>query len=232
MFESIFTTETGETVFDPPSLAVALATAFALGLLISFVYTKTHRNRTPSQSFTITLVMLPAVITVIIMLVGNNVARAFSLAGAFSIIRFRSAPGEASDITYVLFCMAVGLATGMGFLLSATIVGVVLCLAMVLLEISGYGKPKGVEKLLKITVPENLNFAETFDHILERYTLSYSMKRIKTADLGSVYELSYSVVMRHSINEKDFIDELRVRNGNMNIALIMDAPPIASVTEF
>jgi hypothetical protein len=232
MFESIFTNTAGETAFTISGLAASLGTALALGLLISFVYMKTQTKNQPSRSFALTLVLLPAVITVIILLVGNNVARAFSLAGAFSIIRFRSAPGEPKDITHVLFCMAVGLAAGMGFLLYSVIVGIALCAAMALLEASGYGKRKGTEKLLKITVPEDLNFGEVFDEILRKYTISYNMKRIKTADLGSVYELTYGVVTKDGADEKSFIDELRCRNGNMNIALLLDAQANPAAVEF
>ena len=232
MFDSIFIGTSGETAFSLPTLAASLGVALALGLLISFVYTKTQTRNQPSRSFTLTLVLLPAVITVIILLVGNNVARAFSLAGAFSIIRFRSAPGEPKDITHVLFCMAVGLASGMGFLFYAVIVGLVLCATMVLLEISGYGKKRGMEMLLKIMIPEDLNFGGAFDEILQKYTLSYNMKRIRTADLGSVYELTYGIAMKDGIDEKSFIDELRCRNGNMNIALVLDASAAAVTAEF
>jgi len=199
----------------------SLATALILGLIISLVYSRVSKQATPS--FTLTLVLLPAVVTIIILLVGNNVARAFSLAGAFSIIRFRSAPGDAKDITFVLFCMAVGLAAGMGFLLYAAIVGIALCIAIMILEISGYGKKHGEQRLLKITVPEDLNFSNVFEPVLQKYTTKYNTKRIKTADLGSVYELTYAVVTRDGIDEKEFIDELRVRNGNMNIALLADS---------
>jgi hypothetical protein len=224
MFESVFSGQSGDTAFGLAELLAALGTSFALGLLISLVYAKTHKSRTPSQSFMLTLVMLPAVITVIILLVGNNVARAFSLAGAFSIIRFRSAPGDPKDITYVLFTMAVGLASGMGFLLYAAVVGLALCAVMALLEAGGFGKARRGARMLKITVPENLNFTRAFDGVLEKYTLSSDLLKIRTADLGSVFELSYSIVAKDGIDEKDFIDELRCHNGNMNISLTLDAP--------
>jgi hypothetical protein len=224
MFETIFSAAGNETVRTLPVLLAGLGTAFALGLLVSFVYMKTHKTKNPSQSFTFTLALLPTVITVIIFLVGNNVARAFSLAGAFSIIRFRSAPGDPKDITYVLFSMAIGLAAGMGFILYAVVVGVVLCALMLLLELCKYGHSRGTEKILKITVPENMNFQHAFEDILQKYTLSSTLRKIKTADLGSLYELNYSVVTKDGISEKDFIDELRCRNGNLNIVLSLDAP--------
>jgi hypothetical protein len=185
---------------------------------------KTHKNKNPSPSFIFTLVLLPAVVTVIIFLVGNNVARAFSLAGAFSIIRFRSAPGDPKDITYVLFSMAVGLAAGMGFILYAVLVGIALCGVMALLELCKYGHPRGTEKILKVTIPENLNFQHAFDEVLQKYTLSSTLRKIKTADLGSLYELNYAVVTKNGIDEKEFIDELRCHNGNLNIVLALDAP--------
>jgi hypothetical protein len=222
MFESIFAVGM-ETVITFPGLSASICTAFILGFIVSFVYSRTQKGkRKLSQSFIITLVMLPAVVTVIILLVGNNVARAFSLAGAFSIIRFRSAPGDAKDITYVLFAMAIGLAAGMGFILYSVIVGLALCLVISLLEFFKYGLPKSRELMLKITVPEDLDFPNAFDGVLEKYTASANLRRIKTADLGSLYELCYGVTVKDGVNEKDFIDELRCRNGNLNITLILE----------
>lgn len=225
MLDSIFSsTTTTESSITFVSLLAALGTAVILGIIISLVYIKTHKTKTPSQNFVLTLIMLPAVVTVIILLVGSDVARAFSLAGAFSIIRFRSAPGDAKDITYVLFIMAVGLATGMGYLLYAAIITAALCAVMIILEIAGFGRPKGTEKMLKITIPENLDYQNAFDGIVEKYTLSSKLQKIRTADLGSLYELVYIVTTKNGVSEKDFIDELRCRNGNLNITLVMDAP--------
>ncbi|MDR3085096.1 MAG: DUF4956 domain-containing protein [Christensenellaceae bacterium] len=232
MFESIFTAQASDAAVSLAGLGAALGTALALGLLISLVCLKIQGGQGVSRSFALTLVLLPAIVTVIILLVGNNVARAFSLAGAFTIIRFRSAPGNPKDIAFVLFSMAVGLAAGMGFLLYAAIVGVVLCAAAALLELSGYARPKAGAKQLKITVPEDLNFSEAFEGVFEKYTLSHSMVRVKTADLGSVYQLNYAVVLREGISEKAFIDELRVYNGNLNIALLMDTSSTPSAAEF
>ncbi len=222
MFESFFSMFTTDATLTIPDLLVALGVSLVLGLVISLVYMKTNKAHTPTQSFTLTLVILPVIITVIILLVGNNVARAFSLAGAFSIIRFRSAPGDPKEITYVLLCMAVGLAIGMGFILFGVIVAIILCLVMILLETFKFGYPKATGKLLKITVPENLDFENVFDSILQKYTFSYTLQKIKTADLGSLYELQYLVTTKSNISEKDFIDELRCRNGNLNITLVLD----------
>ncbi len=225
MFESILSASGTETsTLSISNLLSVLATALVLGVIISLVYTKFHKNKMPSQSFALTLVILPAVITIIILLVGNSVARAFSLAGAFSITRFRSVPGDPKDITYVLFSMAVGLACGMGFLLYALIAALVLCAVMMILEVLKFGKPKGNAKLLKITIPENLDFQNAFDDVLKQYTASYQLLKVKTADLGSLYELDYRITSRGDTNEKHFIDDLRCRNGNLNISLILDVP--------
>ena len=224
MLDSIFSGAATDATITFPGLLAAICMAFALGLVISFVYMKTHKTKTPSQSFALTLVMLPAVVAVIILLVGNSVARAFSLAGAFSIIRFRSAPGDAKDITYVLFTMAVGLATGMGYLVYAAVITGMLCIMMLLLELVKFGQVRGTEKILKITVPENLDYKNAFDDVLEKYTLATKLRRVKTADLGSLYELTYAVTTKDDMDEKQMIDELRCRNGNLNITLVLDAP--------
>lgn len=223
MFESIFTTTTAasDTSITALGLLSALFVSFVLGILVSLVYMKTHGDRMPSKNFAITLVILPAVITIIILLVGNNIARAFSLAGAFSIIRFRSAPGDPKDITYVLFTMALGLACGMGFILYAVIAALILCGVMLLLEWTKFGSQKYTSKLLKITIPENLDYQNAFEDIMEKYTVSYHLSRVKTADLGSVYELFYGIMTKNELSEKEFIDELRCRNGNLNITLVL-----------
>jgi len=204
------------------NMLAILGVALVLGLLISTVQMKANRNKPTSQSFALTLVMLPAVISIIIMLVGTNIASAFSLAGAFSIIRFRSAPGDPKDITYILFSMAVGLACGMGFILQAFIVALVLCGIMAVLELLKFGYPKATAKILKITTPENLDYQNAFEGVMKKYTLSNNLNKVKTADLGSLYVLEYSITMKDELNEKNFIDELRCRNGNLNITLILN----------
>jgi hypothetical protein len=224
MFESIFTVTAADAAISPLTLIIALATALALGLIISVVYMKTHENRTPSRGFALTLVILPAVVTIIILLIGNSVARAFSLAGAFQIIRFRSAPGNPKDITYVLFSMAVGLCCGMGFIAYGAIAAVILCGVMVVLEIAKFGKSKTLEQLLKITIPENLDYQNAFNGVFEKYTSSYRRVKVKTADLGSLYELHYKITAKSPDDEQAFIDALRCRNGNLNITLVLDEP--------
>ena len=172
-----------------------------------------------ASGFTISLTMLPVIIAIIILLVGNNVARAFSLAGAFSIIRFRSAPGDPKDITYIFFTLAVGLTCGMGYIGYAFIFTIILCSFVMLLNKLNFAIPKNKTSKLKITIPEDLNYDGIFDDILNKYTDSWNIETIKTRDFGALYEIHYIIHMKLDTNQKKFIDELRCRNGNLNITL-------------
>lgn len=218
MLDTLFSQSVAETLTLSTALYVIIA-SLALGLFISLVYIVSNRRTGYSQGFTVTLIMLPVIIAVIILLVGSNVARAFSLAGAFSLIRFRSAPGEPRDIAYVFFTLAVGLACGMGYIAYAVLFAAVLCAAMAALTLLGYGAQKNPQLLLKITVPENLDYQHLFDDIFDEYLNQATLTRVKTADFGSLFELIYSVSTKSGINQKKFIDKLRCKNSNLNIIL-------------
>ncbi|HOQ00738.1 MAG TPA: DUF4956 domain-containing protein [Acetivibrio clariflavus] len=207
------------------SATLTILTSFILGLIISFTYIKTCSRGYYSQSFVLTLIMMPCVVAVIILLIGTNIASAFGLSGAFSIIRFRSAPGDPKDISYVLFCMGAGLACGVGVYAYAMFFTVCLCIIMVILCKINFGAKSSTEKILKIIIPEDLDYQGAFDDIFETYTYRYELKRVKTTDLGTLYELVYIISMKSNMKEKDFIDELRCRNGNLNITLSMNADP-------
>lgn len=220
MLNTIFATSVATTLTLTSTLIVILS-ALLLGLFISLVYIKTHGKEGYAGSFTITLIMLPVIIAVIILLVGNNVARAFSLAGAFSLIRFRSAPGDPKDISYVFFTLAVGLACGMGYIAYAVLFAIILCLVIFILTIIKYGASKSPQMQLKITVPEDLDYQNLFDEIFEVYLIRATLTRVKTADFGSLFELIYSINIKADINQKEFIDKLRCKNGNLNIVLTL-----------
>lgn len=216
---ALLTNDSGISLTVPAAL-IAMGASLLFGIVISLTYIFTHKDRY-QQSFAITLTMLPVILTVIILFVGSNVARAFSLAGTLSIIRFRSAPGDPEDIGYIFFDIAAGLACGVGFYgYGAMFVGI-LCLFMIIVSKTNFAKPKTTAKMLRITIPESLDYEGVFDEILKKYTSQYSLTRVKTADLGSLYELTYSVNMNKKANEKNFIDELRCRNGNLNIILTL-----------
>lgn len=222
MLETIISSTTGESFTLTNSLLV-IVTSIILGLLISVVYIKTNNNSNHNSGFITTLVMLPVIISIIILLVGNNVARAFSLAGAFSIIRFRSAPGQPKDIAYVFFTLAIGLTCGMGYITYAVLFTIILSAVMVGLHLTKFAEQKSKTMQLKITVPEDLNFEGVFEEVLENYTASYNIEKIRTRDFGSLFELTYLINLKPEVNQKSFIDELRCRNGNLNITLTLSS---------
>ena len=205
------------------SAIVTMIVAVIFGMAIGFTYYKTQEENF-QRNMAVTLMMLPVILSVIILFVGSNIARAFSLAGTLSIIRFRSAPGDPKDIGFIFFDIAAGLACGVGFYGYGAVFVALLCAIMLLSEKNKLFEKKSVQKTLKITIPENLNYQGAFDEILQKYTKSYKLTKIKTTDLGSLFELCYNVIMQNDENEQDFINELRCRNGNLNIILAVSAP--------
>ncbi|KAF5057615.1 hypothetical protein DSECCO2_354960 [anaerobic digester metagenome] len=218
MWETLFSSAINETLTLSTTVNIIFA-SLLMGLFISFIYIRTRGKDGYSHGFTITLIMLPAIIAIIILLVGNNIARAFSLAGAFSLIRFRSAPGDPIDISYVFFTLAVGLACGMGYIGYGVLFAVILCVVMVILSVTKYAKPKVQMMQLKITIPEDIDFQNCFEDILEQFTESHKLQRVKTADFGSLFEIVYTIQPKEAMDQKAFIDQLRCRNGNLNIVL-------------
>lgn len=198
---------------------IIMGSAVGLGLLISLVYILTHKKETYSSGFTISLIMLPAIIAMIILLIGNNVARAFSLAGAFSLIRFRSAPGDSKDIMYVFFTLGIGLACGMGYIGYAALFAAILCLVMVVLTKVSFGNRRQAPMRLKVVLPEDMDYNGAFDDILKEYTISNKLTKVKTSEFGSLFELTYDVTMKATASSKEFIDKLRCKNGNLSIVL-------------
>lgn len=223
MLESILDTTSG--MISTKEALICIAVALGMGLIISLVYIFSDRTRRISNNFAITLVILPAIVAVVIMLVGSNVARAFSMAGAFTLVRYRSVPGDSKDITSVFFVMAIGLATGLGYIKFAIVMTGLIGAAYLVLMLSGFAVMKVTEKTLKITIPENLNYQGAFDDLFEEFTTKRSLERVRTTNLGSLYELTYIIMMKKDADEKKFIDELRCRNGNLNIILCNTETP-------
>ncbi len=198
---------------------LSVGTAIILGLIIGIVYMYLCKKEGYGKNFIIGLVILPVIVSVVILLIGSNVARAFSMAGAFALVRFRSAPGNAKDIAIVFFAMASGLACGLGYVLFAAVFVVVILLLLVLLNFIHFADHSSENRQLKITIPENLNFNHVFDDLLEKYTTKSQLIKVKTTNMGTMYELTYQVYMKKDADEKAFMDELRMRNGNFNIIL-------------
>lgn len=219
MLDTIFANTVAETLTFG-SVLMILMSALVLGLGISLVYMLTHRKEAYTSGFVIALIMLPAIIAMIILLVGNNVARAFSLAGAFSLIRFRSAPGNSKDIAYVFFTLGVGLACGMGYIAYGALFAVVLCLVMVVLTKIKFGSGRISLMNLKIVIPESMDYDGVFDDVLNAYTNTHRLSKVKTTEFGSLFEITYDISLKNMAESKQFIDKLRCLNGNLNVVLM------------
>ncbi|MBC8530891.1 DUF4956 domain-containing protein [Gehongia tenuis] len=206
---------TAATSVTLPSLLLCILASLVLGVGIALIYM--YKN-VYSKNFVITLALLPAMVQIVIMLVNGNLGTGIAVMGAFSLVRFRSVPGSAREIGSIFFAMAVGLATGMGYLGIAFLFLVIVGLMTVLLVSIRFGEPRRREKELKITIPENLDYTGIFDDLFEKYTKSAELIRVRTTSMGSLYELSYHITLRKEGIEKEFIDEIRCRNGNLNIA--------------
>jgi hypothetical protein len=204
-----------------PDAFIAMGLSLIFGLIISICYLKTSRSMSSQHGFAVTLIMLPVILAIIILFVGNDVARAFSLAGTASIIRFRSSPGEPKDIGFIFFALAAGLSCGVGMYLAGFVFTLFLTAVVLVLDKVRFGQKKNPPQTLKITVPEDLNYKDAFTDVLESNTEHYALKRVKTTDLGSLFEVNYQVVLNKGADEKSFLDELRCRNGNLSIVLTM-----------
>ncbi len=191
------------------------------GLISSIVYIITHKNKNDNSGFATTLFMLPVVVAIIIILVASDFARAFSIAGVFALIKFRSEQSETKDITYILLASGLGLACGLGYIWLALMIVVICSILLLILEKVDYGKSRSVKKHLKIVIPENLNYENIFDQIMDNYCSYSFFQKVKTTDYGSLFELSYIVTFKNNASEKQFIDELRVLNGNLDISLVL-----------
>ena len=165
-----------------------------------------------------TLALLPAIVQVVIMLVNGSIGAGIAVMGAFNLVRFRSVPGSAKEICSIFLAMAVGLATGMGYLLLAGILVVVICTIQLIFSFIKIGDKTSVKKELRITIPESLDYTGVFDELFEQYTKSNELVEVKTANMGSLYKLRYIVILKDQSQEKQFIDDLRCRNGNLEIS--------------
>ena len=209
MLESIISSGLTLTAF-----LICTLTSLILGIGIAFV--GMYRSRS-TQSFAVALAILPVVVQLVIMLVNGNVGAGVAVAGAFSLVRFRSVPGTAREIGVRFMAMAIGLATGMGFVGLAVISFVIISAVILLLTVTGFGKAPAAERSLKITIPENLDYEGLFDDVFAKYAKSAELIKVKTSNMGTLYDLQYSIVLKGDSVPKEFLDELRCRNGNLNI---------------
>ena len=198
--------------------AFFICTAVSLVLGVAAAALSMYKAKSKySQSYILTLAMLPALVQIVIMMVNGNIGAGVAVAGAFGLIRFRSAPGTAKEIGMLFLTTAVGLATGMGYVAVAAVFFVIIAAFTLLLTALGFGARASDERELRITIPENLDYDGLFDDLFRKYTRSADLDRVKTTNMGTLYELSYKVTLREGISVKAFLDELRTRNGNLNI---------------
>lgn len=194
--------------------------SFAIGMGISIVYMLTHKKEGFAQSYAITLIMLPPIVTVLLMLI-DTTAGGLAIAGVFTLTRFRSIAADPKDVCYVFLSMASGVICGRGYLTYAILFFVIMAAVMVALSLFNYAAPRSSEMTLKISIPENLNYDGLFDPVLDRYTESWRLRRVKTVNFGSMFDCIYSIQLPHNVDQKKFIDELRTLNGNMTVTLTL-----------
>ena len=202
--------------------AFLICTAASLVLGIGLAFVSQFRARS-TQSFAVTLAILPMVVQVVIMLVNGNIGAGVAVAGAFSLVRFRSAPGTAREIGVLFLGMAIGLATGMGYVALAALFFVIVAAFLLLLTTFGFCKGDEANRILRITIPENLDYEDLFDDLLEKYAKTYALDKVKTTNMGTLYELSYTLTLKTPSVPKEFLDEIRCRNGNLEISLTQHA---------
>jgi len=223
MLESLFGI-VQETDLSVSETVVCMLVAVVLGLFVGGVYVLVAKKEQRSMSFFLSLVMLPAVVCLVILLIGSNVARAFSVAGIFTLVRFRSVPGDGKDISLVFMAMGAGISAGLGYLTIGIVAVAVLSGVILLVNLFGTKILQKEYKQLRVLIPEDMDYQNVFDDIFDSYTKKATLSRIKTTNMGTLYELTYHLLMKEGINEKKFMDEIRSRNGNLTIILSKQEP--------
>lgn len=217
LFKGLFDTDL-TTVISVADFMLCLGFSLVLGLVMAFSYM--YRTRY-TKSFVITLALLPAVVCVVIMLVNGNVGTGVAVAGAFSLVRFRSVPGTAKEICTLFLAMGAGLIIGMGYLGFAVLFTLVMCIMFVLYNRLDFGAKKNSEtfKTFTITIPEDLDYSGVFDDVFAEFAASHDLVRVKSTNMGSMFKLTYNVMLRDISREKEMIDKIRQRNGNLEIVV-------------
>lgn len=198
----------------PLSFLICTAAALILGLLVSLCFSFRAQF---SGSFAITLAIIPAIVAVIIMMVSGSIGAGVAVAGTFSLVRFRSEPGTARQIGALFLAVALGIACGMGYVVLAAIFFAIVTLFFLLLTAVNFGAHSDTQRELRITIPEDLDYEGIFDDLFDTYTTGHTLNRVKTTNMGTLYELSYAVTLRDEKKIKSFLDEIRTRNGNLTV---------------
>ena len=217
IFKGLFDTSTSVTI-SVTDFLLCVGVALVLGVFLAVVYAVKSRY---TKSFLITLGILPAVVCIVIMMVNGNVGAGVAVAGAFSLVRFRSAAGTAKEIAVIFLAMAAGLVCGMGYLAYAALFTLIIGIIFLALQFIKIPQSKSVlkQKTLRITIPEDLDYTSIFNDIFDKYTTEYKLTNVKTSNMGSLFKLTYHLTEKDITKEKEMIDELRVRNGNLEISI-------------
>lgn len=218
-FESILADST-TSALSVVNAAICVGVALVLGVIIAFTHSKTSEKYT--KNFLISLVIMPVLVQVVIMMVNGAIGTAIAVLGAFSLVKFRSLPGNAKEITSIFWAMATGLAVGSGQIVFAGAITVIVAIVLFVLYKVKWGDGNNLQKKLKIQIPEDLDYQDVFEDIFREYTKKIELRKAKTTGMGSLYELTYLLVLKDNMSEKNFIDELRVRNGNLAVMLSRD----------
>lgn len=212
LFYDVFT----DTAVDPAMMMLAIGVSLLLGLVIAKVY---QFKTVYSKSFVMSLALLPTLIAIVIFLVNGSLGAGVAVMGAFSLIRFRSAPGGAKELVSIFLVMTIGIAIGMGYLVFATVFTFIMSLAMLLLEVVNFGQMKHSMRQLTVVIPESLDYESIFDDIFNKAANHVELANIKTSDMGSLFKIKYIIQLNGRMTEKELIDALRTRNGNLEIAI-------------
>ena len=211
MFNSIIGSELTPAVFF-----TCLGVALVLGIIVAIAHQKTTRS---SSNFVTTLAVLPMLVSMAIMLVNGNLGAGVATVGIFSLVRFRSIPGNSRSVLAVFFSMAIGLAVGTGYVTFAALFTVITAAVIAFLKFINFGESASQEKKLTILVPEDIDYTDIFDDVFANYTNTHTLEKSKTTNMGSMFELTYRINLKKNVNEKEFIDKIRVKNGNLKVSL-------------
>ena len=214
IFKGIFDNELTQLI-SVQDFLLCLGVSLVLGVIMAAVYMFKNEH---TKSFLVTLALLPAVVCVVIMMVNGNIGAGVAVAGAFSLVRFRSAPGSAKEIVTIFLAMGAGLIAGMGYLGFAALFTVIMCVMFLFYNaLAGNARSEAVNKTIKITIPEDLDYTGAFDDIFTEYTKKNELVKVKTTNMGSMFRLTYNVTLKDATKEKQMIDRIRERNGNLEI---------------
>ena len=214
MFNSIFDSTAGG--MEITSALIAAGAALVLGLILAITHMKTSQT---TKGFLITLAVLPVLVMGVMIMINGNLGTSIAIIGAFSLIRFRSLQGRAKDLLSVFFAMMIGLACGMGHILFGAVITVIAIVAIIILTYTHFLEPNRSERVLRVTIPEDMDYADVFAETFKKYTTRADLITMRTVNMGSLYDLTYDVKLKRGIKEKDFLDSIRERNMNLKVML-------------